>query len=336
MSKIRLVLFFSTLFIIGFHLQFSAPSPQILQQTEQCFQDGQIPCRFLPNVNNGYGYPYFTRESPFPYYLSLVFRIFGLNYSLSLVISTVIVLAGTTYLLKKILFQKNHLLSILAPLGISLLFFYFSNVYFLLPFCLLIIFNTSNPFLTALMFALLIISSSKLTLVPLIVFIIIVLTLLFTQKKSFLLLSIFFGLLLSSFHLGPMLFDRLPPLSGLTFLKSYYLEPSVVYGRANISQYKKRTNFWRFTINVPANQSSVISVPIAYYDGWTVLLNQKKINPNNPVLLQPIELTIPPGNHTVAAFLEESKNHLFFNSLSIISFISIFIFTFPKHDPKNS
>ena len=48
-----------------------------LKQTEQCFIDGQIPCRWLEDSNNGLGFPIFNYLSPLPYYFSLIFRQFG-------------------------------------------------------------------------------------------------------------------------------------------------------------------------------------------------------------------------------------------------------------------
>lgn len=53
-----------------------------LDQMEKCFQDGQIPCRWTADMGFEYGLPLFNYYSPFPYYLGMVFRIFGLDFVL--------------------------------------------------------------------------------------------------------------------------------------------------------------------------------------------------------------------------------------------------------------
>lgn len=49
-------------------------------QMEKCFQDGQFPCRWTPDLGYGYGYPLFNYYPPFPYLLGQVFRLFGLQF----------------------------------------------------------------------------------------------------------------------------------------------------------------------------------------------------------------------------------------------------------------
>lgn len=51
-----------------------------LQQMEKCFLDGQIPCRWSPDLGAGFGQPMFNYYSAFPYYLGIFFRIFGLQF----------------------------------------------------------------------------------------------------------------------------------------------------------------------------------------------------------------------------------------------------------------
>ncbi len=55
---------------------------QLMRQLEmdKCFKDKQIPCRWVPDMGYGYGYPLFNFYPPFPYYLGQVFRSLGLTY----------------------------------------------------------------------------------------------------------------------------------------------------------------------------------------------------------------------------------------------------------------
>ncbi len=51
-----------------------------LLEMHQCFQDGQIPCRWIPDMGYGYGYPLFNYYPPMPYYLGEIFIVFGVSY----------------------------------------------------------------------------------------------------------------------------------------------------------------------------------------------------------------------------------------------------------------
>jgi len=50
-----------------------------LYEMELCFRDGQIPCRWSPDMGFSYGYPLFNYYPPFPYYLGMVFRLLGVS-----------------------------------------------------------------------------------------------------------------------------------------------------------------------------------------------------------------------------------------------------------------
>lgn len=50
-----------------------------VNQMDKCVEDGQIPCRWVPDLGYGYGYPLFQYYSPFPYYFMEVFHLFGLS-----------------------------------------------------------------------------------------------------------------------------------------------------------------------------------------------------------------------------------------------------------------
>lgn len=51
-----------------------------LQQFDQCFHDGQIPCRYIADGGMGYGYPLFNFYSPFPYIIGEIFHLIGFSY----------------------------------------------------------------------------------------------------------------------------------------------------------------------------------------------------------------------------------------------------------------
>jgi len=50
-----------------------------LYQLDKCIADRQIPCRWVPDLGYGYGYPLFQYYAPFPYYFMEVFRLLGFS-----------------------------------------------------------------------------------------------------------------------------------------------------------------------------------------------------------------------------------------------------------------
>jgi len=49
-------------------------------QMEKCWQDNQFPCRWVPDMGFGYGYPLFNFYPPLPYYVGQIFRWLGLTF----------------------------------------------------------------------------------------------------------------------------------------------------------------------------------------------------------------------------------------------------------------
>lgn len=49
-------------------------------QMDKCFTDGQVPCRWVPDMGYGFGYPLFNFYPPGPYYLGELFRIINLQF----------------------------------------------------------------------------------------------------------------------------------------------------------------------------------------------------------------------------------------------------------------
>lgn len=51
-----------------------------LQQMDKCVKDFQIPCRWVPDMGYGYGYPQFNYYGPLPYYLMEIFHLVGFGF----------------------------------------------------------------------------------------------------------------------------------------------------------------------------------------------------------------------------------------------------------------
>lgn len=51
-----------------------------LLQMDKCVADGQIPCRWVPDMGYGYGYPQFNYYAPLPYYIMEGFHLLGFSF----------------------------------------------------------------------------------------------------------------------------------------------------------------------------------------------------------------------------------------------------------------
>lgn len=49
-------------------------------EMEKCFKDGQIPCRWVPDMGFGYGFPLFNYYPPLPYLIGEIFRVVGFSF----------------------------------------------------------------------------------------------------------------------------------------------------------------------------------------------------------------------------------------------------------------
>jgi len=81
-----------------------------LMEMDKCIADGQIPCRWVPDMGYGYGYPQFSYYGPLPYYVMEIFHLSGLGYLNSikagLVLLTILSALGM-YLLGKSLWGSG-------------------------------------------------------------------------------------------------------------------------------------------------------------------------------------------------------------------------------------
>lgn len=80
-----------------------------LYQMDLCFADRQLPCRWVPDMGYGYGYPLFNYYPPLPYYVGEIFHLLGFSYLNSIKILFILGLLFSgifAYLLGKELWGK--------------------------------------------------------------------------------------------------------------------------------------------------------------------------------------------------------------------------------------
>jgi len=79
-------------------------------QMEKCFLDGQIPCRWVPDMGYGFGFPLFNFYPPLPYLIGQGIRLFGFTFinTAKILFALSIVVSGVgMYLLAKEFFGKR-------------------------------------------------------------------------------------------------------------------------------------------------------------------------------------------------------------------------------------
>ena len=88
-------------------------------EMEKCLKDGQIPCRWTPDLGYGYGYPLFNFYPPMPYLVGQIYRTVGFSFLTS------IKLTAITQIILSSLFMYLLVSSIFGPIGgfISSLFY---------------------------------------------------------------------------------------------------------------------------------------------------------------------------------------------------------------------
>jgi len=64
----------------GFYSMYDDMQVIRLQQMDMCIKDGQVPCRWVPDLGYGYGYPLFQYYAPLPYYTMEAFHLVGFSY----------------------------------------------------------------------------------------------------------------------------------------------------------------------------------------------------------------------------------------------------------------
>lgn len=99
----------SSLFKYGYFPMHDDMQAMRVLQMDKCIKDGQIPCRWVPDMGYGYGYPQFNYYSPFPYYVMEIFHVLGLSILDSVkagFVVSVLLSAFGMYLLGKSLWGK--------------------------------------------------------------------------------------------------------------------------------------------------------------------------------------------------------------------------------------
>lgn len=104
-----IVLSFKSLLLPGYFTMHDDLQAGRLYQMDLCVKDGQIPCRWIPDMGYGYGYPLFNFYPPLPYYIGEILHLIGFSFldSVKILFILGLIFSGLfAYLLGKELWGK--------------------------------------------------------------------------------------------------------------------------------------------------------------------------------------------------------------------------------------
>jgi len=102
-------------------------------------------------------------------------------------------------------------------------------------------------------------------------------------------------------------------------------EPWVVEGEAKVSEFKKRSNFWRFTIETIGDQNPIVEVPIFDFPKWEVFADLEKVDHEVNQKTGVIQVKVPTGKRTVTGWLRNTPLRGQANAISLLSFVSLIL-----------
>lgn len=339
-----------------------------LFEMNKCFQAGQIPCRWIPDVGNVYGYPLFNYYAPLPYYFGEFFYVLTNSLTFAARIMFTMMFLGTYFfgfiLAKKVFGNKGAFIASI----IYTLFSYFFVTYLIrgpidelwafmfipvLLWSLLRLMESRgvvNLLIVSLSVFLLLISHNLGTflLVPLFILSSIILWL--SNKDPIFLkaapLSLVLGLLLAAFYWLPMVTERevddwgdqikysivdFTPLYQVVEDSKIPPRYEVLTGETKISDYQKNKSWISFTAN--SETHSIIRLSMYYFPAWKVMVDGKEVKidyKNNSGL---ITFILGQGSHKVQANLEKTPIKILADFMSIIGLfmtVILLLTQFPK------
>lgn len=272
-----------------------------LSQMNRCFEDKQIPCRWVPEGTYGYGSPLFNYLSPLPYYFGELIYFLSGNISLAVIfIYLVPFLSSLFFILVFTRFIQRINISNMLTFAIS------TTVLLLSHTILSIIFLSSITFW--------VIFKKR-------------------EKKFMLILfcSLMISLLLSSFYLLPAVFER--NLIHKDFLPIYAAEIpkeaakvrfEILTGDSQISDFKQGSNYFNFKTHT--NTHTIIRLSQHYFPNWKILIDGKvaKVEyTNNSLGLMTIILGS--GEHEIRGKFFDTPIRIISNVLTLTTIILILI-----------
>jgi len=103
--------------------------------------------------------------------------------------------------------------------------------------------------------------------------------------------------------------------------------PWVLEGDAKISEFAKRSDFWRFTAEISSKETAKIAVPVFDFPKWIVLIDQKPVTYVVDDQMGIITVFVPNGKHTVVGWFQNTSLRILANVLTLVSFLILVLLT---------
>lgn len=325
----------------------------------QCLVDGQIPCRYVMDMERMFGSPVFNYIGPLPYYLGdLAYRFI---HNISVVVKLLFLIGGVGSLFFSYLLIKRYRSERVALVG-SVVYLVAALVVMMqgfgdplsklwtmmwLPGVLLALRRLwmgpsllNGLMLGGFVWALLLSRMANFSqFVPLLVIVILVWWLV-KHSWRFLVYSmigVMFGVWLGAFYLLPMTFERhlafLDPLTQDYVPQTSAIIPTqdapsryeVLAGETQVLDFSSTSNWFRLVGSAQAH--SVIRIYQFYYPNWVVTVNGQEVNPNySNNSLGLITILLGQGdNQVIEGRFKDTPVRVIGNWLSVIGLV-IFIF----------
>lgn len=329
-----------------------------LYEMDSCFRDSQIPCRWVPGLENFYGSPKFNYSAPLPYYFGEFIFFITKNLSLSIKVILSMSLIGSyifmyfftshfvserrAYILAIFYTLLSFWIVIVSSEGLGLVLGLMLFPLILLSLNLLLQKRKIQNFLLfSLSLALLILSTDKAYIFIGLIFLWISYHCIRIRSFTFLLLSLssmIFASLISSFYLFPAILERdlihnisvnnpfgYLPKSAVEEPKSVADTPyKILTGDSDVFNFKQGTNWLRFETNTKTH--TIIRLSQFYFPNWKIFIDGKETQveyKNNSLGLMTIILG--KGQHTVEGRLSDTPIRAISNLVTIISAITVLL-----------
>lgn len=325
-----------------------------LYEMDRCLQDRQIPCRWIPNLENFYGSPLFNYHPPFPYYFGEFVFLLTQSLTISLKVIFSVSLFGSylfMYFFALKFFDKfkanllaiaNTFLSFIAIIflkeGLGVVWGLMSFSLTLLSFKLLsekrII---QNLLFFSLALSLLILSSDLAIYFICLISIWIFHYYIKSKNFAFILFTIcsmVLAIFLSSFYILPAILERnlihstssdnplryLPKSAGEKPQQAADSPYRILTGDSDISNFKQGTNWFKFEADTKTHTITRLSQ--IYFPNWKIFIDGKETQveyKNNGLGLMTIILG--EGKHIVEGRLFDTSIRTISNFITVISMI---------------
>lgn len=329
-----------------------------LFEMDKCIKDKQIPCRWVPDLGFGYGYPLFNYEAPLPFYIGEVVYFLTHNFQLSLKIIYTLSFAGGYIFIYLLASRIRSQLRVILAIFYSLFCIYlatFENglglVWQLMFFPLTLlsinmlskIGGMKNSLFFAISLALLILAGN-----PRVVFLAviggwIIYKYIQTRKIYFLFysaVSILFAFLLSAFYIFPSLLERDfvhnisedPYLSNSYFPKSVREKPKdiatpqlrILTGDSDVLNFTKGTNWLRFETETKTH--TIIRLSQYYFPDWKIFIDGSETQIeylNNSFGF--MNIIVGEGHHLIEGRLFDTPLRSISNFITLVSAVTVLL-----------